>query len=251
LEGLAENWSDFEPVATALENDGKTILESFEITKEMVTWTKTAKKVHEIKFTPSVIEPSFGMGRILYSLLEHSFYQREQDEQRCVMKFNPIVAPEKCAVLPIVNNPQCNSLVDDIAKDLMDSDLATRVDKSSTSLGRRYARADELGVPFAVTVDFTTIVDDTVTLRERDSTIQVRLPVKEVTHLIFLIVHGKMTWEKIMEKYPVVQVSEDGENEEGNGAVTAAPTTSGGDFSATVIEANERGRFRRPAVPIL
>jgi glycyl-tRNA synthetase len=252
LEGLAENWNDFEAVATALEKDGKTTLESFEITKDMVSWTKTTKMVFEIKFTPSVIEPSFGMGRILYSLLEHSFYQREQDEQRCVMKFNPIVAPEKCAVLPLMNNPQCNAIVDEIAKDLMESDLATRVDKSSTSLGRRYARADELGVPFAVTVDYTTIVDDTVTLRERDSTIQVRLPLKEVTHLIFLVVHGKMTWEKILEKYPVVQVAEDGENEDGKGAATAATTAAGGsDVSSTVIETSERGRFRRPAAPIL
>ena len=65
---------------------------------------------------------------------------------------------------------------DEIAADLMDSDLATRVDKSTASLGRRYARADEVGVPFAVTVDFDTLSDGTVTLRERDSTVQIRLP---------------------------------------------------------------------------
>ena len=77
----------------------------------MVSWTRTKKKVHEVKFTPSVIEPSFGIGRILYSLLEHSFYIRESDEQRCVMKFNPQVAPQKCAVLPISSNAECNAVV--------------------------------------------------------------------------------------------------------------------------------------------
>merc|ERR1712021_99894 len=66
LNALAEDWKDFEPIAKALEGDGATTVDGFEITKDMLTWTKTAKKVHEAKFTPSVVEPSFGMGRILY-----------------------------------------------------------------------------------------------------------------------------------------------------------------------------------------
>jgi hypothetical protein len=57
--------------------------------------------VHETKFTPSVIEPSFGIGRVLYSLLEHSFGVREKDEQRTVLHFKPWIAPTKVAVLPL------------------------------------------------------------------------------------------------------------------------------------------------------
>lgn len=240
LEALAENWADFEPVATALETEGKVDVDGFEVTKDMLTWSKTKKKVHEIKFTPSVIEPSFGMGRILYSLLEHSFYQREGDEQRCVMRFKPQVAPEKCAVLPISSNKECNLIVDDIAKDLMDSDLATRVDKSSAALGRRYARVDELGVPFAVTVDFQTIADETVTLRERDSMKQIRLPKDDVTTLIFKIVHSKVTWEQLLLKYPIVQV------DEGEGKTAATEGPDGG--ATTYIETSTRGQFRRPVM---
>jgi glycyl-tRNA synthetase len=234
LDALAENWKDFEPIATALETDGKTVVDGFEITKDMVSWTKTMKMVHEIKFTPSVIEPSFGMGRILYSLLEHSFYQRDGDEQRTVMRFNAQVAPQKCAVFPISSNKECNLVVDEIANELMDNDLATRVDKSSAALGRRYSRVDELGVPFAITVDFETLNDDTVTLRERDSMKQVRLPKGEVAQLLFNVVHKKITWERIMQKYPVVQV------DEGDGAAAE-------EVGATVIETTARGRFRRPA----
>jgi glycyl-tRNA synthetase len=208
LEALAEDWKDFEPIATALETDGKATVDGFEITKEMVSWSKLSKKVHEVKFVPSVIEPSFGIGRILYSLLEHSFYIRESDEQRCVMRFNPQVAPQKCAVLPISSSPECNAVVDEIAAALMDSDLSTRVDKSTAALGRRYARSDEIGVPFAVTVDFDTLNDGTVTMRERDSMKQVRLPKDEVTTVVFSIVHKKMSWENVLEKYPVVQVDE-------------------------------------------
>lgn len=209
LEALAGDWKDFEPIATALETEGKTTVDGFEITKDMVTWKKTKKKVHEIKFTPSVIEPSFGMGRILYSLLEHCFYQRDADEQRCVMKFKPAVAPQKCAVLPISSGAEVNAVVDEIAAELMESDLATRVDKSTAALGRRYARVDEIGVPFAVTVDFDTLTDGTVTIRERDSMAQIRLPKSDVTRLLFDIVHGRSTWEEATAKYPIVQVKED------------------------------------------
>lgn len=238
LDSLAEDWKDFEPIAKALEADGKTTVDGFEITKDMLTWTKTTKKVHEAKFTPSVVEPSFGIGRILYSLLEHSFYQRESDEQRNVMRFNPQVAPQKCAVLPISSNAECNAAVDEIAADLMNSDLATRVDKSTAALGRRYARSDEIGVPFAVTVDFDTLVDGTVTIRERDSMVQVRAPKKDVCNVIFDIVHQRITWEEVTKKYPIVQVDE-GDGKPADAAVHAE--------AKTVVEANLRGKFSRPA----
>lgn len=260
LETLAEDWATFEPIATALENDGKVTVDGFEVTKEMVSWKKETKKVHEIKFTPSVIEPSFGMGRILYSLLEHSFYQREADEQRCVMRFTPQVAPNKCAVLPISSADNLNVVVsllesvegvlpvrislflgglqvDEIAGDLMDSDISTRVDKSTAALGRRYARADEMGVPFAVTVDFQTLTDGTVTLRERDSTRQVRIPKSDVSTSMFAIIHNKLTWEQMKKKYPMVHV-DDGEG--------TSPTAEKSG-SATVVESTGRGTFSRPA----
>jgi glycyl-tRNA synthetase len=128
--------------------------------------------------------------------------------------------------------------VDEIASELMQSDLATRVDKSSATLGRRYARSDEVGVPFAVTVDFDTLTDDTVTIRERDSMIQVRAPKKDVANVIFDIVHQRMTWEQVTKKYPVVQV------DEGEGKAAGKAAEPG---AKTVVEANSRGRFSRPA----
>lgn len=124
--------------------------------------------------------------------------------------------------------------MDEIAADLMESDLSTRVDKSSASLGRRYARADEIGVPFAITVDFETLNDDSVTLRERDSTVQIRLPKDDVTPLIFNFVHRKITWEQATHKYPIVTVAEEG----------VAPVVNGGP---TVVVDTGRGRFTRPA----
>jgi glycyl-tRNA synthetase len=113
LEALAENWENFEThVVRPLEATGEAMVDDvFRVTQDMLTWTKAVKKIHEVKFTPSVIEPSFGMGRILYALLEHSFYQRDGDEQRIVMRFNPRVAPNKVAVLPISSGVELNEIV--------------------------------------------------------------------------------------------------------------------------------------------
>jgi len=239
LDNLAGDWKDFEPIAKALEVDGKVVVDGYEVTTDMVSWEQATKKVHEVKFTPSVIEPSFGMGRILYSLLEHSFYVRENDEQRCVMRFNPRVAPQKAAVLPISSSPEFNVIVDGIASSLMEYDLATRVDKSTAALGRRYARSDEIGVPFAITVDFKTLSDDSVTIRERDSMVQVRLPKNDVPHVIFDIVNGRMSWEVVTSKYPVVQV------DDGEGGTVAAPNEA--EDKITKIVSTSRGSFTRPA----
>mmetsp|Transcript_34515 Transcript_34515/g.79792 ORF Transcript_34515/g.79792 Transcript_34515/m.79792 type:complete len:413 (-) Transcript_34515:362-1600(-) len=241
LDQLAENWDDFEKVATALEKEGTTVVDGYTVTKDMVSWKKASKKVHEIKFTPSVIEPSFGMGRILYSLLEHSFYKRESDEKRTVMKFNPLIAPTKVAVFPISSRDDLNIIVDGISSDFLENDISTRVDKSTAALGRRYSRADEVGVPFAITVDFQTLEDETVTLRERDSTVQVRLGRHEVAVVIGACVAGKMKWDDILKKYPVVQVSEGEEGEQ------ESPNVKTVIDAVTKIEVNSRGTFSRPA----
>ena len=91
----------------------------------------------------------------------------------------------------------------------MEFDLSTRIDKSTAALGRRYARADEIGVPFAITVDFDTLEDSTVTMRERDSMTQIRLHKDKVTTLLQSFVLGRKTWEEATKEFPVVQVNTD------------------------------------------
>lgn len=134
--------------------------------------------------------------------------------------------------------------VDAIAADLMDIDMSTRVDKSTAALGRRYARSDEIGVPFAVTVDFETLVDGSVTVRERDSTVQIRLHKDEVPPLIHAFVHKKMDWEQATRKYPIVTVDE-GEEEK-----TGATETGETNGKKTVVVNTGRARFSRPAEKI-
>ena len=79
--------------------------DSTKITKDMVSVKKEKKTIHIEKFIPSVIEPSFGIGRIMYALFEHSFRMREGDEARNYLSLPACIAPLKASVLPLSNNP--------------------------------------------------------------------------------------------------------------------------------------------------
>lgn len=106
------------------------------------------------EFVPNVIEPSFGIGRILYSLLEHSYWARADDVNRAVLSLPPTVAPIKCLIVPLSSNAEFKPLVSQVSQKLRSLGIASRVDDSNASIGKRYARNDELGTPFGVTLDF-------------------------------------------------------------------------------------------------
>jgi len=184
--------------------------ESYEVTPDMVEQFKhDTKKVAGVQIVPAVIEPSFGIGRILYSILEHAYYAREDDEQRSVLALAPIIAPVKVSVLPLISNPQLLEFIPVISNLLNDLGISYKVDDVGQTVGKRYARTDEIGVPFGITIDFETVNDQTVTLRERDSTKQVRVKISEVALLIKHLVEGKVTWEQTWDKYPHVEKKEE------------------------------------------
>ena len=122
------------------------------------------KMVQEEKFVPSVIEPSFGIGRILYSIMEHCF--RMRDESRTYLLLPPKMAPVKCSILTVQNDPEFSPLIESIRKLLTKRGISSRVDNGNQSIGKRYARTDELGIPFALTIDKDSLQDNAVTLRE-------------------------------------------------------------------------------------
>ena len=176
---------------------------------------KKTKKVSGRNFTPSVIEPSFGIGRIMYCLFEHAFYVREgDDENKAVFKLPPQVAPIKCTIFPLVNNAEMNAVSHEIYKSLTKLAVSVKLDTTAISIGKRYCRTDELGVPFAITVDHRTIghtstpKDGTVTVRERDSCEQVRIKVDEVAKFISDLSLGDVEWSEAtasLEKVVVAQ----------------------------------------------
>ena len=128
------------------------------------------------KILPSVIETSIGASRTCMACLVHAYQEEEVDgEKRVVMRFHPRVAPLKVAVLPLVKRDNMPDVAHRIVESLRSS-LPVFYDEGG-AIGRRYRRMDEVGTPYCVTVDSQTLEDQTVTVRERDSMAQDRVPI--------------------------------------------------------------------------
>ncbi len=111
-------------------------------------------------------------------------YEEEtvNDEQRVVLRLHPFLAPVKVAVFPLVNKDGMPELASELERDLRKS-MKSFYDESG-AVGRRYRRMDEIGTPFCVTIDSDTLIDQTVTIRERDSMQQVRVAMSAVKSYI-------------------------------------------------------------------
>lgn len=178
--------------------DGKDV----KLTKDHVEVKKYQKTVHVEEIIPNVIEPSFGIGRIMYAIFEHNFKTREGDEQRTFFSLPPVVAPYKCSLLPLLNNPDFTPIIKKLSQNLLLLDVSHKVDDSAGSIGRRYARTDEIAIPFGITIDFDTLKDSTATLRERDSCQQVRIPLAELPDIVKDLAIGRRQWAEVEAKYP-------------------------------------------------
>ncbi|KAN0065243.1 Glycine--tRNA ligase 1, mitochondrial [Thecaphora frezii] len=178
--------------------------QTFELTPEVVKVELKTIRETVREFTPNVIEPSFGIGRIFYSLLEHSFWARAEDADRSVLSLPAVVAPIKVVIVPISSNEQLSPMVKGMARRLRSVGVACRVDDSSATIGKRYARNDELGTPFACTVDFASVARGTVTVRERDSTAQRIGKMEEVVEVVRALCEGSLDWAgacKLLPEY--------------------------------------------------
>ena len=129
---------------------------------------------------PHVLEIAFGVGRTLYCSLEHSFTNRDNKN---VLKLPRNIAPIQVAVFPLVNKENLPDKAEEIYNDLRMKNLITFYDQSG-SIGKRYARMDEIGTPYCVTVDFKINEDNKVTLRDRDTGEQIRLETNEIASYI-------------------------------------------------------------------
>ena len=134
------------------------------------------------KFVPYVIEPSLGVDRMLLAFLCNAYEEEELEgeEMRIVLRLHPVLAPYKAAVLPLQKNLKEKALE---IYALFGKKVNTAYDESG-SIGRRYRRQDEIGTPYAITIDFDTLEDGTVTVRERDSMAQVRLTIENALKYI-------------------------------------------------------------------
>ncbi|XP_058036793.1 glycine--tRNA ligase [Ahaetulla prasina] len=194
-----------------VETEGKT----FRVTKDMVSVKRFQKTLHVEEIVPNVIEPSFGLGRIMYTIFEHTFRIREGDEQRTYFSFPAMVAPFKCSVLPLSQNQEFVPFVKELSEALTRNGVSHKVDDSSGSIGRRYARTDEIGVAFGITVDFDTVnkTPHTATLRDRDSMQQIRAEISELPVLVSDLANGNITWADVEAKYPPFEGQETGKKD--------------------------------------
>ena len=131
------------------------------------------------RYIPYVIEPSSGVDRTLLAVLVDAYDEDVADsETRVVLRFKPDLAPVKVAVLPLSRNEKLVPKAREVF-DLVRPNFVTQYDDAQ-SIGRRYRRQDEIGTPLCVTVDFESMEDNQVTIRERDSMQQVRVPIAEL-----------------------------------------------------------------------
>ena len=149
-----------------------------EIEDGMVTRSLQESVISGEYFTPHVIEPAFGIDRIIWHILDHNYIELEKEgEEYTILTLEPSLAPYDLVVLPLFSKDG----MDVMAREVLDlispiSGIVSEID-TSRSIGRRYARADEIGIPWAVTIDHQSLDDRTVTIRRRDDQRQVRVDV--------------------------------------------------------------------------
>ncbi len=206
--------------------------ETLQVLRAHASVAVKTESIHTAKYTPHVIEPAFGIGRIFYSILEHTYYVRpnannnaapaapapasasasaaaapaaaaeEDKDKRTVFALPAFLAPTKLSILPLSANSEFVPAQRALSKEAVALGVSFKVDASSGSIGRRYARADEIGIPFGVTIDFQTKEDSTVTIRERDSMQQIRVALKEAVPLVLQLTNGTITWAQAYETNP-------------------------------------------------
>jgi glycyl-tRNA synthetase len=143
---------------------------------------------------PHVIEPSYGIDRMCYAILEQAYDEDIADgETRTVMRLSPNVAPVQVAVFPLMTRDGLDIIAHDITCTFHKQGILAEYDDGG-AIGRRYRRQDEIGTPFAITVDYETKENNTVTLRDRDTMKQVRIPIKRLSEIVGSLVRGTMTF---------------------------------------------------------
>jgi glycyl-tRNA synthetase len=141
------------------------------------------------RYVPHVIEPAAGADRALLAFMVDAYDEDEiEGERRTVLRLHPALAPVKVAVLPLVRKDGQPELAAEIYRDLRER-VQTEYDEGG-AIGRRYRRQDEIGTPWAVTIDHQSLKDRTVTLRDRDSLAQERIALAELGDEIELRLRG-------------------------------------------------------------
>jgi glycyl-tRNA synthetase len=185
--------SAFEGETVTVEVDG----ESYEVPVEQTGFAVETVTESGEHVTPHVVEPSFGIGRLVYTALVHAHREDEVDgETRQYLALPPSVAPTTVGVFPLMDRDGLDEYAQRVARELRATGLSVTYDDAG-AIGRRYRRQDEVGTPFCVTVDYDSLEADTVTIRERDTTAQRRVPVDDLGETVLALRDGDCRFDEL------------------------------------------------------
>lgn len=168
-------------VADAMQNQGYIMVENYKIKPEQVDIGHQKTIVRGTRFVPHVVEPSFGSDRLFYVALEYAYGIKDD---RIVLSFPRSIAPIQVGVYPLMSKDGLDTKAMEVHRMLANEGFMVELDETG-SIGRRYARADEAGVQLGITIDYDSLEDGTVTIRDRDSWLQVRALIKDLPQLLF------------------------------------------------------------------
>jgi glycyl-tRNA synthetase len=184
-----------EDVEASFREEGYYMLGKHKILPEYVEITHIKMEERGRRFIPHVVEPSFGSDRLVYVTLEYA-YRVKND--RVILSFPRDIAPIQVGVYPLVSKDGLPEKSLQVYKMLVDEGFTVDYDEAG-SIGRRYARADEAGIPLGITIDYETLKDETVTIRDRDTWRQVRNHINRLPELLHKYFRYKVDFEDLGE----------------------------------------------------
>ena len=194
---VAEAVSKVDPreVEASMRKSGYYMLGKYKVLPEHIEIERQRVVERGRRFIPHVVEPSFGSDRLVYVALEYAY--RVKDD-RAILSFPRDIAPIQVGVYPLVSKDGLPEKALVLHRKLFDEGFVAEYDEAG-SIGRRYARADEIGIPLGITVDYETLSDNTVTIRDRDSWKQVRSPIEDLPELLRKYFRWKINSEDLGE----------------------------------------------------
>ncbi len=182
--------------------EGAIKVDDIVLTKKYFIIKEEKVKVHGEKYVPHVVEPSYGLERLFYVLMEYSFHV--ENDGRIVMKLPKELAPYDVAVFPLVaghkeEQKKIRDIANKLYRALKKAGFSVYYDEDG-SIGKRYVRADEMGIPYAITIDYQTLEDFSVTIRDRDNRKQIRVSINDLYNELLKLLNKKVDWNKLLKE---------------------------------------------------
>jgi len=180
-------------IIDSIQSTGSFVVNNCEIKSDHVDIIRQKKTNRGKRFIPHVVEPSFGCDRLFYVALEYAYGIKDD---RVVMSFPREIAPVQVGIYPLMSKDGLDIKAKEVQRLLCNEGFMTELDETG-SIGRRYARADEAGIQLGITIDYDTLKDNSVTIRDRDSWRQIRISLEDLTEQLHSYFKGKVNFEEL------------------------------------------------------